>query len=190
MIRIKSIWIHVFLLSGIVFFPVHTKFQSFFFIIFFVISHTLSELIRQKKTKQNKIYLESVNKIHYTFPVLAVLKKLFYFGLPYFWHSSVQMKINLSYLIGEYFPKIDPQIILDNKFEIVFFFQSQRLSTECSQIEFSSYVLLRQMYIWVLRFHRTLSPYSNLWAQGCESPHRPPPTSTPAVAYTRSCLVT
>ena len=71
------------------------------------------------------------------------MKKFVYIVLPFFGHTSVQMKINLYKVIGEYFPQFDPQIIPVNKFQTCCFFQLQRLSTECSQFEFSWYVLLR-----------------------------------------------
>ena len=62
------------------------------------------------------------HKLTKSSPVLTVRKKTLYFVLPYFGHTSVQMKISLCNLIGEYFPQIDPQIILVNKFKIGSFF--------------------------------------------------------------------
>lgn len=62
------------------------------------------------------------NQLVKSCPVVTVRKKPLYFVLPYFGHTSVQMKIKLCNLIGEYFPQIDPQIILVNKFKIGYFF--------------------------------------------------------------------
>ena len=55
-------------------------------------------------------------------PITTVSRKPIYFSLPYFGHTSVQMKIYLCNLISEYFPHIDPKIILVNKFKISTFF--------------------------------------------------------------------
>ena len=56
-------------------------------------------------------------------PTLLAKKKPLYRVIPYFGHLSVQFKIELSNLISEYFPHIDPHIILVNKFKVESFFK-------------------------------------------------------------------
>jgi len=63
------------------------------------------------------------NKFSPVPPTLLAKKKPLYRVLPYFGHLSVQMKIELSNLISEYFPQIDPHIILVNKFKVESFFK-------------------------------------------------------------------
>ena len=53
----------------------------------------------------------------------TVNKKKLYFPMHYFGHKSVTFTIDLSKLISDYFPHIDPQIILVNDFKIGSFFK-------------------------------------------------------------------
>ena len=52
-----------------------------------------------------------------------VPKKPFYLSLPYFGHKSVLLVKQLNALISEYFPHIDPKLILSNNQRIGTFFK-------------------------------------------------------------------
>ena len=56
-------------------------------------------------------------------PTLHAKKTPLYRVIPYFGRLSVKMKIELSFLILEYFPHIDIHIILVNRFKVQSFFK-------------------------------------------------------------------
>ena len=64
-------------------------------------------------------------------PVLTAPKKPAYFVIPYFGHKSVSLKIELTKLISEYFPHIEPKLILVNSFSIRSFFQFKDALPTC-----------------------------------------------------------
>ena len=64
-------------------------------------------------------------------PVLTAPKKPAYFVIPYFGHKSVSLKIELTNLISEYFPHIEPKLILVNSFSIRSFFQFKDALPTC-----------------------------------------------------------
>ena len=59
------------------------------------------------------------------------VKKTLYAAIPYFGHLSVKKKIEMSKLISEYFPHLDPQLILVINSKLNSFFLIQRLSPPC-----------------------------------------------------------
>ena len=92
----------------------HTEFEF--------LTHFFSNNGYPKSLVQSTINRFLNHRLTNSSPVLTVCKKPLYFVSPYFGHTSVQMKISLCNLIGEYFPQLDPQIILVNKFKIGYFF--------------------------------------------------------------------
>ena len=64
-------------------------------------------------------------------PVLTAPKKPAYFVIPYFGHKSVSLKIDLTNLISEYFPHIEPKLILVNSFSIGSFFPFKDAPPKC-----------------------------------------------------------
>ena len=64
-------------------------------------------------------------------PGLTAPKKPAYFVIPYFGHKSVSLKIELTNLISEYFPHLDPKLILVNSLSISSFFQFKDALPTC-----------------------------------------------------------
>ena len=97
----------------------------------YLLFHRELEFIKQlfhnngfQKNKIESIINDFLNKKYSNIQApISVGKKPLYAIIPYFGHLSIQMKIEMSKLISEYFPHLNPQLILVNNFKINSFFK-------------------------------------------------------------------